>query len=203
VSGSGSQGTVVVLGHDDGPVVSSRYDGFVIARRRRAMGPVMPILASILTILLVACGTTAIASPSARPIASARSSPTTVTGAASPVPAATIRLPTTTNTEFGTIFDALPPSFPKLPGEEPVETGAGPTSGSFATNLSVTDARKIIEVSLIAQGWTVAVGSPLEDGTVVLEATGAKPACKTEVRFSPTSGTVTMSVLYGASCPFS
>ena len=163
------------------------------------MDAVVPILASI---LLVACGTTATVSQSARPIATARSNPTTVAGAASPAAAATIKLPTTTNTEFGKIFDALPPSFPKLPGERPADTGAGPTSGSFAANMSVTDARKIIEVSLIAQGWTVAVGSPLEDGTVVLEATGAKPACKTEVRLTPASVTVTMSVLYGASCPF-
>jgi hypothetical protein len=205
VSGSGSQGTVVVLGHDDGPIVfPPRYDAFVIALRRRAVDPVVPIVVPILAVLLVACGATATASTSAAPVPSSRSSPTTVPGrAASPAVAASIRLPPTTNTEFGRIFDALPPSFPKLPGEEPADTGAGPTSGSFAANISVTKARQIIEVSLIAQGWTVSVGSPLEDGTVVLEATGAKASCKTEVRFTPTSGTVIMSVLYGASCPFS
>jgi hypothetical protein len=176
----------------------------VIELRRRTENPAVPILAAILAILLVACGATATASQSVVPIAGARSSPSTLPGGpASPAVGASISRPTTTNTEFGTIFDSLPPSFPKLPGEEPADTGAGPTSGSLTANLSVSDARKIIEVALIAQGWTVAVGSPLEDGTVVLEATGAKPACKTEVRFTPTSGTVTMSVLYGASCPFS
>lgn len=176
----------------------------MIAPRRRAVNPVVPILAPLLVILLAACGSSAAtASRSAGPVASDGAIQTPVPGGpASPIVAASIRLPTTTNTEFGKIFDALPPSFPKLPGEEPADTGSGPTSGSFAANLSVTDARKLIEVALIAQGWTVVVGSPLEDGTVVLEATGAEPACKTEVRLAPTSGTVTMAVLYGASCPF-
>ena len=54
-------------------------------------------------------------------------------GPADPAVRATVGPPTTTDiNEFGTIFDALPPSFPKLPGQEPAETGAGPTSGSFA-----------------------------------------------------------------------
>lgn len=194
-----------MLGHDDGPLVfPTRYDAFVIALRRRAVPPAVPILAPILVIVLVACGNAATGSTSAGPTARPGSNPTPVPGGpASPIVAASTRLPTTTNTGFGKIFDALPPSFPKLPGAEPADTGSGPTSGSFAANLSVTDARKIIEVALIAQGWTVAVGSPLEDGTVVLEAIGATPACKTEVRFTPTSGTVRMAVLYGASCPFS
>ena len=130
------------------------------------------------------------------------SGPTAVPGGPASQPSASVRPPTTTETEFGTIYDSLPSTFPKLVGQEPAQTAAGPTSGSFAANMSVTDARKIIEVGLIAQGWRVAVGSPLEDGSVVLEATAAG-GCKTEVRFTPLSGTVIMSVLYGASCPFS
>jgi hypothetical protein len=130
------------------------------------------------------------------------SGPTAVPGGAASQAAASVRPPTTTETDFGTIYDSLPSTFPKLLGQEPAPTGAGPTSGSFVANLSVNDARKIIEVGLIAQGWRVAVGSPLEDGSVVLDAAGAG-GCKTEVRFAPLSGTVIMSVLYGASCPFS
>jgi hypothetical protein len=123
-------------------------------------------------------------------------------GNASTAAGPSVQLPTTTDTEFGTIFDALPPSFPKLPGQEPGETGSGPTSGSYAVNLSATDARTRIAAALTAAGWAVDVGSPLEDGTTVLEATHAPAGCRTEVRFTPLSGTVIMSVLYGASCPF-
>lgn len=174
----------------------------MIVLRRSAAGSAFLIVAITLAILLAGCGPAA-STPAASP-ARSEAGVTAVPGRLpSPVVGATIAPPTTTDTEFGRIFDALPPSFPKLLGQEPAETGAGPTSGSFAANMSVGDARKIMEVSLIAQGWTVEVGSPLEDGTIVLEATSTKAGCKTEVRFTPRSGTVIMSVLYGASCPFS
>jgi hypothetical protein len=173
----------------------------VIAPRRPAAGFFVPILA--ISIAIVAgCGqATSTSRPAGSPARSAPALTAVPGGLASPV--ASVGPPTTTDTEFGTIFDSLPPSFPKLLGQEPAETGSGPTSGSFVAKMSVGDARKIIEVSLIGQGWTVEVGSPLEDGTVVLEATGGPAGCKTEVRLTPTSGTVLMSVLYGAACPFS
>jgi hypothetical protein len=170
----------------------------VIVPRRPAAGSLVAIVAITLVVLMAGCGP---ATTSTQAPGSSAPGLTGAGGPASPVVGATIAPPTTTDTEFGTIFDSLPPSFPKLLGQEPSETGAGPTSGSFAAKMSVGDARKVIEVSLVAQGWTVAVGSPLEDGTVVLEAT-AQAGCKTEVRFTPASGTVIMSVLYGASCPF-
>jgi hypothetical protein len=172
----------------------------VTVHRRRPAHPHLKIaIAVAVAVAAVGCGTGPGQSRPAGPVGSG-SGPTVVPGRqASPPVRATP--PTTTETEFGTIYDSLPSTFPKLPGQEPAQTGAGPTSGSFVANMSVTDARKLIEVSLIAQGWRVAVGSPLEDGSVVLEATGAG-SCKTEVRFVPLSGTVTMSVLYGASCPF-
>jgi hypothetical protein len=176
----------------------------VIAPRRSAAGFVVPIVTIALAVLAAGCGPTATGSArtGGNPAPSALDSNAVPGRLPTPVVRATIAPPTTTETEFGTIFDSLPPSFPKLLGQEPADTGAGPTSGSFAANMSVDDARKIIEVSLVAQGWTVAVGSPLEDGTVVLEAKGAA-GCKSEVRFTPRSGTVMMSVLYGAACPFS
>jgi hypothetical protein len=176
----------------------------VIALRRPAADFLLRIVTITLAVLMAGCGT-ATTAPS-QPVGSRAGSAPALTavpgGRASSAVGASVTPPTTTMTEFGRIFDSLPPSFPRLPGQEPAATGAGPTSGSFAVNLSVADARKIIEVSLIDQGWTVVVGSPLEDGTVVLEAARAASGCKTEVRFTPMSGTVIMSVLYGATCPF-
>jgi hypothetical protein len=104
-------------------------------------------------------------------------------------------------TGFGRILDALPPSFPKLPGQEPADTGAGPASGSVVANLDVAAASGAIRTALTAAGWTVDAGSPLEDGSVVLEASGAN-ACKAEIRFTPRTGSVIMTVLYGATCPY-
>ena len=176
------------------------------ALRRRAADPLVPILVVALAVLAVACGTGATISP--RPSAAASVAPpspavTAVPGGpASPVVGASVGPPTTTDTEFGKIYDLLPSTFPRLPGQQPAETGAGPTSGSFAVNTTAAAASKAIQAALTAQGWTVDVGSPLEDGSIVLEAAHAPPGCKTEVRFTPLSGTVVMSVLYGASCPF-
>jgi hypothetical protein len=162
-----------------------------------------------LALVAVACGPSAPATPrSSSPGGAPSTAPaspglTTVPGGpASPVIGPTVGPPTTTDTEFGTIWDALPTSFPKLPGQEPAETGAGATSGTFAVNLSAADASAAIASALAEAGWGIDVGSPLEDGSVVLEATRSPAGCKLEARFTPRSGTVIMSVLYGASCPF-
>jgi hypothetical protein len=188
---------------------SPGYDDPVTALRRRAADPLVPILAIALAVALVACGPDAAIGPTATPKAGSSSaaapSLTAVPGGhASPVVGATVGPPTTTTVVgFGKIDDSLPASFPKLAGQEPADTGAGATSGMFVVNGTPAVLSTALKTALGAQGWSVDVGSPLEDWTVVLEATHAPAGCKTEVRFTPVSGTVMMSVLYGASCPFS
>ncbi|MBA2381192.1 MAG: hypothetical protein H0V73_03695 [Chloroflexi bacterium] len=178
----------------------------MIALRRRAAGPLVSFLAIGLAVLTAGCGSGAQASP--RPSSSALApsplvpSITAVPGGPSPVVGVSVGPPTTNVTGFGPIFDSLPASFPKLPGQEPATTGAGATSGSFAVNMTADDAALAMAAALTNQGWTADVSSALEDGTVVLDATAALPGCKAEVRFTPLSGTIIMSVLYGASCPF-
>lgn len=175
----------------------------MIALRRRAADSPLLVLAAGLALLafLAACG------PPTSPLPTVRSSgtdPTPVPGAsATPALQPSVVLPTITDTEFGRIWDALPPSWPKLPGQQPAETGAGPTSGSFAVNMAPLDAARTMAAALTGLGWTADVGSALEDGTVVLDAGGLREGCAAEVRFTPLSGTVVMSVLYGAECPFS
>ena len=177
------------------------------APRRPAPLPLVSITAAILAILS-ACG------PAATPVPTATPSPapslTPVPGgpsgpAASPVLGPTAGPPTTTEVQgFGQIFDSLPPSFPKLLGATPAETGVGPTSGTFAADMGdAAAASRTMRDDLISRGWSVDVGSPLEDRTVVLEATHEPAGCKAQVRFTPASGSLIMSVLYGASCPFS
>lgn len=173
----------------------------MIALRRRAAGSPLLVLAAALVLLGAACSPASSPSPTAR---SSAADPTPVPGgSATPALQPSVVLPTTTDTEFGRIWDALPPSFPKLPGQQPAETGAGPTSGAFAVNMTADDAAETLARALAQLGWTVDVASPLEDGTVVLDAGGAREGCAAQVRFTPMSGTVVMSVLYGAECPFS
>lgn len=184
------------------------YDGPVTAPRRWAAS-LLPILAIVIALLGAACNPSATNAPS-------RSATTSSTASTAPEPSLTAvpggpsspagspspSLPTTTKTDFGRIWDALPPSFPTLPGQQPADPVAGPTSGSFVVNMTADDAARAMAAALTNLGWTADVSSALEDGTVVLDAGGAREGCATEVRFTPMSGTVVMSVLYGAECPF-
>jgi hypothetical protein len=205
--------TLVVLGHGEGLVFPAGpsapgYDAGVTEPHRRAAHLLVPILTIVLGPLTVACGRGATV-PTPRSTASATLAAPSLTpvpgggttGAPSGSAGASVSQ-TETTTAVDRIWDSLPPSFPKLLGQEPAETGVGPISGSFAANMDARTASKLIATLLEGQGWTVDVGSPLEDGTIVLEATGPAAGCKAEVRFTPQSGTVTMAVLYGTACPF-
>jgi hypothetical protein len=174
---------------------------------RWAAPPTVPILAIALVLLAVACGP---AAPTPRPAASSTPSSsaapilTPVPGGstAAATPAASVSQ-SDTQTEVGRIWDGLPPSFPKIAGAVPIETGGGPTSGTFALGTPLATAVATIRAGLAGLGYNVDTGSPLEDGTVVLDAGGGEdPECRIEVRFTPLSGTISMAVLYGAACPF-
>ncbi|MDQ3128536.1 MAG: hypothetical protein M3Q66_08810 [Chloroflexota bacterium] len=177
------------------------------APRRWAARSLLPILAIALALPGAACNPNTSSSPSrsaTTPSTAPVPSLTAVPGGpSSPAVSAPASLPTTTETDVGRIWDALPPSFPTLPGQQPADPGAGPTSGSFVVNMTAEDAARAMAAALTSLGWTADVSSALEDGTVVLEAGGAREGCASEVRFTPMSGTVIMSVLYGAECPFS
>ena len=179
-----------------------------MTKPRRLAAPSLLLILAVATVLVIGCGgspaTLVTSRPSAsRPaVASSRPALTPVPGGAgaSTRPAAS-RPPTSDVAGFGRILDSLPPSFPKLAGQEPAETGEGPSSGSFTANVDVASAGASILAALRAKGWTVVAGSPLEDGSVVLEAIGTD-GCKAEIRLTPRSGSVIMSVLYGATCPY-
>lgn len=203
VSGSTGQGPSSCWGATTVPSFPprygrSRYDAAVTALRRRVAFPFF----ALLVVALAGCGSTV--APSTRAAASARESApepslTAVPGGKS-TPAVTP--PTTTETEFGRIWDDVPASFPRLStstvGDRPT-----PASAQFVEIVGTpASATASIRRALTAQGWSVDVGSPLEDGTVVLEATGQPDGCKAEIRFTPLGGSVIMTVLYGAACPF-
>ena len=172
--------------------------------RRRAATPPIVILAIALALLAVSCGPTGPSPVSATPSPSPAPSLTPVPGGSTaPSTSPVVISKTYTDTEVGRIWDALPSSFPRIPGAIPIESSGGPTSGTFAVGTTVENAIAMIRVGLTNLGYNVDVGSPLEDGSVVLDAGGGEqPECRIEVRFTPLSGTTTMAVLYGAACPF-
>jgi len=173
--------------------------------RHRAAHALLPILAIVTAVAALACTPAATLSSPRPSVASGSIAPslTPVPGGPSRHPSASPVTQSDSKTAIGRIWDAVPSSFPLVQASAPIDTGSGPTSGTFAIGSSVADAVAAVEAGLRSQGLTVDAGSPLEDGSVVLEARdGANPGCRIEVRFTPLSGTITMAVLYGAACPF-
>ena len=165
-------------------------------------------VALLLLGLAVAACTTAVA-PSASPARRSGApapSLTPVPGAASPTPRPT--LPPTSKPEsnpaIGPIWEALPPSWPALPGQSESEVGTDASSMLRVNGQPVALAGQL-RTALQARGWTVDVGSPLEDGSVVVDATHEPAGCRLEAQFHPDqvgSNDGGLVVYYGAACPF-
>lgn len=112
-------------------------------------------------------------------------------------------LPTQTDTEWGRIWDSLPPSFPLPDGSVPTEISEGPVSATFVVGASGEQAAEFVMAGLVGARYTIeARSNPSEDGSVVIDAVGAAPDCRVQVRLMPLSGTTHMVVMFGAGCPF-
>jgi hypothetical protein len=168
----------------------------------------MPFLIAILAVgcwAVSACSPSATPTPSSSPPASSPVGPslTPVPGGSNvATPPPTGQLPTQTDTEWGRIWDGLPPSFPLAAGSVPTETREGPASATLALGMSVEQASDLVVAGLIERGSRVDRGDPSEDGSVVIDALGPAPACEIQVRLTPLSGTTSMVVMFGAGCPF-
>lgn len=157
----------------------------------------------VIALLLAACGSGPSASPAQPTPTTPASTPTPVPGATSPSPAAS--LPTQADTDWGRIWEALPAGFPEFAGAEPTEVGAGgPTSATLDVPTSAGTVDQVVSFyrsALEAAGYSVSVDGPLESGGFTISATG--PAgCMAQVSVEPLGGSMTVTVLYGAACPF-
>jgi hypothetical protein len=114
-----------------------------------------------------------------------------------------VAVPTTTETDWGTIWDALPPSFPVYPGAFATETRAGAASGELAIPTDPQSTIGWYEAALQAAGYRAeGVSAPLEDGSVVIDVVGPADGCMARVTVTPLSGTTHATILVGAGCPF-
>jgi hypothetical protein len=170
-----------------------------LARRRR-----FPLLA-LLALIFAGCGATGPTPASNRPGATADASPVLTpvpggtTGPSGPVEPA----PAQIDTDWGRIWDSLPPSFPVPPEAFPAEPFEGPASAAFGIGASGDQAADRFVAGLAPAGYSIEGRSrPLEDGSVVIDAVGADPACRVQVRVTPLSGTTRVVVMFGAACPF-
>jgi hypothetical protein len=155
-----------------------------------------------------AASPTATPSPTPVPATPSPASAAPATAAASPAvqstapsePAAT---PVgTTQTPWGRILDAVPDTFPVFPGATITDAPPqGPASGAWVSNAPVAEVASWYRDALVAAHYAkVDLGSPLEDGSQVLDIQGDLPECRVQVTVGPLGGSTMISVLYGAGC---
>ncbi len=161
-------------------------------------------------ILFAACsGPNPTSSPppsEASPVSAPSSNPEPSSASPTPTPSPSVApsLPTQSETTIGRIWDALPPSFPLPTGAEPTEIREPeePASGIFAVPGSAADAAATLRTSLEAAGFpTAAANGPFEDGSYVIDSTGAD-GCRIRSTVRPMGDLTVLLVRYGAACPF-
>jgi hypothetical protein len=156
---------------------------------------------TIAALALAACGSTGSSSPSS---SSAQAAPSSGGGGAASPAASGDTTTSQTDTAWGRIWDTLPPSFPSIPGARPSEEAA---TGAASANLVIEgNVARLVAAALVTQlataGFpTSGVGTPLEDGSYTLEATGSAPGCKVQLTIKPMGGETFVTILYGAACP--
>jgi hypothetical protein len=127
--------------------------------------------------------------------------PTAVPGGetVSPGPPATHK-PTTTNTDWGVILDAVPDDFPRYPGAKDTEADE-PVSAALVGAADVETVASWYRDALEAAGYqTVDLSEPLEDGSRVLDSQADLPECMVQTTFRPQGGSTMITVLFAAGC---
>ncbi len=113
------------------------------------------------------------------------------------------------DTDWGPIWDDLPPGFPLPPGGEPLESGAGTVTAAWTVASGAaggaSDPRGIAQRyvdAFSAAGYGGGRDGPLEDGSYTAWASNGY-GCDMLVTATPRGEETLVTVLYGAGCPFS
>lgn len=186
--------------------------------------PALPFVIAGLAVVLAACGsgttgspipssvgtpaaTTASTGPTSAPVttqtAAPTSAPTTAPTEEPDESPARSAVTTQTDTEWGRIWDAVPPGYPRYPGSAAADD-AGPEPVSLAYAIPQTDAEPIsiwMQTAMETATYsTEALSGPLEDGQFVLDSVG-DDGCRIETTMAPQGGLILVTVRYGAACP--
>jgi hypothetical protein len=186
--------------------------------------PMRPPFAAlaVVAVLVAACGASASATPTSAPSVAAVRTPaatpathppthapttkptpvlTPVPGVPSDDPVPPPVNPGTTVTDWGTILDTVPRTFPHYPGAQPADLPEGPNSGAWSVGANVEAVSTWYRDRLAAAGFTIEnLSTPLEDGSRVLDVTSDLPECRIQATFRPEAGSTMIVVLYGAGC---
>ena len=185
--------------------------------RRRGIHAIGLALALGIAASVVACGpaagpalTPATASatggtPSSAPASGAPAEPTPVpTSPFHPTPSPAPTLPTKTKIAWGVIWDAVPRAFPTPPAAEPTDTGdPEAVSATLAVPAAAAPTADWYRSALPRAGYSIeSVNGPYENGGFVIDAVGAAPDCRVQVSVARSGTTTTVTILFGAACPF-
>jgi hypothetical protein len=171
--------------------------------RSRRLYPVVPLT---LAVLIAACGSGGqTPAPAPSGAASVEPGPTASAVASSPAASAPASASTVTqtDTEWGRIWDDVPPGFPRFPGSIPADDATPePVSATFTVaNDDTAEIAGWMQGALeTAMFSTESLSGPLEDGSFVLESVG-EGDCRLQVTIAPMGGQTFLIVRYGAACP--
>ncbi len=108
-----------------------------------------------------------------------------------------------TDTEWGRIWDDVPPGFPRFPGST-VADDAAPEPASLRLAVPDGDPQAIaawMQAALETATYsTEGLSGPFEDGSLVLDSVGDGD-CRIETVVAPLGGMTFVTVRYGAACP--
>jgi hypothetical protein len=154
------------------------------------------------TVIFAGCGPTP--TTSLAPSASSPGAPSAGASAEASTRAPSAAVGTQTDTEWGRIWDNVPPGFPRYPGSSVADdTSPEPVSATYAI-AGGGDPAKIaswMQAALeTATFSTEALSGPLEDGSFVLDSVG-DGGCRIRVEIKPMGGLTFVTVRYGAACP--
>jgi hypothetical protein len=161
------------------------------------------VVAAVLaaTVLFAGCGPAP--TTSGAPLTSPPDAPSAGASTEANPPAPSIAVGTQTDTEWGRIWDNVPPGFPRYPGSSVADdTSPEPVSATYA--VAGGDPEQIaswMQAALeTATFSTEALSGPLEDGSFVLDSVG-DGGCRIRVAIAPLGGLTFVTVRYGAACP--
>ena len=176
----------------------------------RRMPSALPIAAMLVGALLVAaCAASSApsvaAQPSVTPGPSTELTPTPAASAAASQPGAGASpsgaIAGQTDTDWGRIWDTLPPSFPRYPGAKPTEP-TGPASATLVIPSDVQTAASWMKAAMDAGEWVTIISGPLEDGSMTLQSAGVAEGCQVITKIVKVGGVTMMTIQYAAACPF-
>jgi hypothetical protein len=75
-------------------------------------------------------------------------------------------------------------------------------SAAFVVDAKPAEVTAAMKRLLDTAAYTTDQSGPLEDGSFVLDSTGASAGCKVQTTLAPQAKTTLMTILFGAGCPF-